>query len=198
MVGNGSANLLPTMRQYLKASIKNSLIIVNHSCVLAFCILLTGVSGCNREHDTRYFCRDARFSIAFPIAWKISENQKGTRILAEIPDEDGMAVIRQNVNVVVEEVKAPVSLMEYIERQKAGLQNLRGVKILTTGKNSISGSPAEWLSYSYTINDFGYQALVYVLNKDTRFYVITGICQIGTFYKYEDRFHHIAKSFKFE
>ena len=165
---------------------------------MAICLLLPALLTCGRDQDRRYFCKDAMFSIVLPQTRKISENQKGTRILAEIPDDDDIYVIRQNINVVIEEIKAPVSLEEYVGKQKDGLRKLRGVKILTTGEASIDGSLAKWLTYSYTIHDFGYQAVVYVLNKNSRYYIITGISQVNTFHKYENRFHAIARSFKFE
>ncbi|HOT43421.1 MAG TPA: PsbP-related protein [Spirochaetota bacterium] len=186
------------MKQYLKHGVTPFLMTMSLSSVMGLCVIMGAAYGCSKGHDRRYVCGDARFSISFPETWKTKENLKGTRILAEIPDEEGSSVIRQNVNVVVEEIAKPVSLNGYVEQQKIGLQKLRGVKILTAGETTVDGSPAKWLTYSYTIRDFGYQALVYVLNRDERYYVITGLCQINAFHKHKERFHSIAKSFRFE
>jgi hypothetical protein len=186
------------MRQHLKTATKSSIKTLNYGCAMALCILAAAASGCTGEHDKRYYCTDVRFSIAFPQAWKITENLKGTRILAEIKDEEGIAIIRQNVNIVVEESSEQGTLNDYMEQQIRGLQKLKGMKILATGESTIDGTPARWLTYTYTIHDFGYQALVYALKKKNRFYVITGISQLNNFHKHELRFHQIAKSFRFE
>jgi hypothetical protein len=186
------------MKQQLKDGATIALKTMSLCCVTGLSLFIATASGCSRGHERRYFCGDARFSISFPETWKISENQKGTRILAEIPDEEESSLIRQNVNVVVEEVKKPVSLNDYVEQQKNGLQRLRGVRILAAGEITVAGSQAQWLTYSYTIHDFGYQALVYVLNRNARYYVITGLSQINAFHRYEEQFHSIAKSFRFE
>lgn len=187
-----------SMKQNQKTGTSLSCMTMGLCCIMGLCLVFAASSGCGRGNDRRYFCRDARFSISFPGTWKTWENLKGTRILAEIPDEEGVAVIRQNVNVVVDELQKPVSLEEYIEQQKNGLRRLRGVRIIAAGETTIDGSPAGWLTYSYTIHDFGYQAQVYVLSRDRRYYVITGLCQINAFHKYEERFHSIARSFRFE
>lgn len=186
------------MKQYLKTITNSSIMTLCHGCAMALCFLAAAASGCTGEHDKRYYCNDEQFSITFPQVWKITENLKGTRILAEVQDEEGIAVIRQNVNIVVEESAEQVTLNDYMEQQIRGLQKLKGVKILATGESTINGTPARWLTYTYTIHDFGYQALVYALKKKNRFYVITGISQLNNFHRHESRFHQIAKSFRFE
>lgn len=167
-------------------------------CAILLCIITAAAAGCVKDRDKRFFCHEEKFSICFPEAWKITENYKGTRIIAEIPNDEGISVIKQNVNVVVEEVRIPVTLKEYMELQIKNMQKLKGIKILRQGERTIGRNPAAWFTYSYTIHDFGYQALVYTLNKKNRFYVITGISQFNNYNKHEDRFHEIAESFKFE
>jgi hypothetical protein len=163
--------------------------------LLIFCAFLT---VCNSDREARYYCRDEGFSIAFSKEWKIRENIKGTRILAEIPEGQDIPVIKQNVNVVVETVRVPVSIGQYVGIQINGLRKLKGVKIFESGDATVSDVPAKCFTYSYTINDFGYRAVVYALNRGATFYVITGISQCNNFKKYESVFHTTAKSFRFE
>ena len=161
-------------------------------------LLMAGLSGCGLIREKRYQCIDDGFSISFPRDWRVTENAKGTRILADIPDAEGSSVIRQNVSVVVEEAHLPVDLKQYMDLQIDGLRKLKGVKIYEQGNAVINGAAAQWFSYSFTINDFGYKALVYTLRKERKFYVITGISQCNNYGRHVSRFHETAKSFKFE
>ena len=153
---------------------------------------------CRSDRDVRYYCRDHGFSISFPEGWKIRENVMGTRILAEMPEDRDGSIIKQNVNVVVETVRSPLSIARYIGLQMNGLKKLKGMKIFETGDASVSGMTAKWFTCSYTINDFGYRAVVYALNRETTFYVVTGISQSNNFGRYERVFHKTARSFRFE
>lgn len=184
---------------FMKSARKRGMRIAAPWCaVLVLIIAAAAAAGCMNNRDKRYYCTDDRFSISFPATWNITENIKGTRILAEIPAGEGIPIIKQNVNVVVEELSTPLSLKEYVELQTGNLKKLKGIKILKQGETAIGGNPAAWFAYSFTIHDFGYQALVYTVNKQNRFYVITGISQINNYYAYEDRFRHIANSFRLE
>jgi hypothetical protein len=166
--------------------------------ILFFLFVAVAIPGCSLCREKRYYCRDEGFSISFSKEWKISEHVKGTRILAEIPDEHGISIIKQNMNVVVEDMRLNVGLREYVDVQINGLQKLKGMKIFEKGDAAINGTAARWFTYSYTINDFGYTAVVYVCNKGRKFYVITGISQVNNFGAYESRFHETAKSFRLE
>jgi hypothetical protein len=161
-------------------------------------VLMAGMNGCTSKHDSRRHCPDLGFSISFPQEWKVYEHARGTRILAEITEKEGISAIRQNVNVVVEEPRLPVDLNRFINLQIAGLTRLKGVRFFDKGQDTISGTAAQWFTYSNTINDFGYKALVYALRNDKRFYVITGISEYHNFEKYESRFRETALSFTFE
>lgn len=173
--------------------------IPRHAAIAMALLLIGSLSmSCHSDRNTRWYCRDSGFSISFPKEWKVRENVLGTRIIAEIPDEGEISIIRQNVNVVVETVRAPLSVGQYVELQMNGLRKLKGVTIFHRGGASVSGTTAMWFSYRYTINDFGYRAVVYALNKGTTFYVITGISQSNTFGSYERVFHDTAQSFRLE
>ena len=173
--------------------------ITRHDTIILILLIVTAViPGCSPDRDKRYYCRDEGFSISFPKEWKIAENIKGTRILAEIPDEHGISIIKQNINVVVEDIRLPVGLREYMDLQINSLQKLKGMKIFEKGDATINGAATRWFMYSYTINDFGYKAVVYVFNRGRKFYVITGISQFNNFGKYESLFHETAKSFRLE
>lgn len=167
---------------------------------IVIAVLLNGAMfmACHSDRNPRWYCRDSGFSISFPKGWKIQENVKGTRILAGIPDEREISIIRQNVNVVVETVRAPLSLAQYVELQINGLRKLKGMRIFNRGDATVSGTQSKWFTYSYTINDFGYRAVVYALNRGTTFYVVTGISQSNNFSAYESVFHATAQSFRLE
>ena len=160
---------------------------------------MAGGTGCSSEKGKRYFSADEKFSIAFPKAWKVREGVKGTIFLAELPTEGELSLIKQNVNVLVEETKVPVSLGNYVDLQVAILNRLKGIKTFSRNSAVINGIPVLWFFYSYTIQDFGYKAVVYSLTgNNKKFYVITGIAEFNKFNKYETLFHEAAHSFRFE
>jgi hypothetical protein len=167
------------------------------SIFLIFLAIMTA-PRCLSERDVRYRCPDDGFSISFPKAWKVSENVKDTRLLAEIPDERGAAIIRQNMNVVVETVQRPLGLQQFMDVQIAGMLKMKGLSLRGRGATTIAGAQAGWFRYRCAIHDFGYEALVYALYKGMKFYVITGISQCENFSRYEPIFKKAAESFMFE
>jgi hypothetical protein len=164
---------------------------------LLLCIVAIS-AGCAPDRGKRYFCGDERFSISFPSEWKVSENVKGTRLLAEIPDEQGKSSIRQNMNIIVEEVRFPAGLKEYMDLQVNALRKLKRTRIYDRGQAVMGNLQGMWFTYSNTVNDFGYTAVVYVFSREKKFYTVTGISQYNNFGKYERTFHEAAKSFRFE
>lgn len=171
---------------------------LDSTAIALLCIMLVAIPTCTFKKEKRYTFRDDKFSISVPSSWKIIEHSKGTRMLAEIPDDKGISIIKQNVNVVVDESKKPISLQEYVQYQIVGMEKLKGIHIFNSEECLINGVQARWFTYSYTINDFGYKAVVYTLHNESKFFVITGISQLNNFNMYKPIFHDIAKSFTLE
>jgi len=176
----------------MKANIPVSALIITFLCAA----LGTGCV-CKKDPD-RYYDPGKRFSVRFPKDWEISEGVKGTVVMAEIPSEDGMRAIRENVNIIVEDLGKDMRVSEYFQRQMFGLKKLTGAVTVMRGTSDIDGADARWFIYSYRTQSLGFRSLVCVFVKGRQGYVITCLTEEDTFEQYADQFDEILKSFRFE
>ena len=160
-------------------------------------VIMPAAVCCGRSDEGRHVCADAGFSIWFPKGWRVQERSRGTRILAEVPDSGPVTVIKQNANVVVDEPADRVDLDEYVESRVRSLGNIRGIYCSARTEAYINGVAARRFTYRHGINDFGYRAVVYVVPREGRYYVITGISQDEEYPSLEPVFHEIARSIQF-
>lgn len=126
------------------------------------------------------------------------EHHKGARIIAIAPQGRELSYIRENINVVVEEIPRRITLNEYVDLQVQVLKRLKGITVLERIDTFIAGERAVRFSYSYSINDFGYRAIVHTMQRHRSFFVITGISQINNYNNFKKIFLASAASFRFE
>lgn len=126
------------------------------------------------------------------------EHHKGARIIAIAPQGKDLSYIRENINVVVEDVSRRITLDEYVDLQVQVLKRLEGITVLERVDTSIAGKRAVRFSYVYAIKDFGYRAIVHTLQRNHSFFVITGISQINNYNNFEKIFLASSTGFRFE
>lgn len=149
------------------------------------------------SNTTLYTDPDKTFSIRFPKEWIISEGVKDAIVLAEIPSAAVIPVIKENMNIIYDDKFSALPLSQYVQSQIDTLKKLKGITVdPSLTKSTISHTTALHFTYTYTVETFGFKAIVYTIDAKKGKYVITGICDSNNYQKYEKAFTETANSFE--
>ncbi len=136
------------------------------------------------------------FSIDFPKDWQKTEGFMGATVVALRPGSGSSDEYRENINVLVEKLSGHWALKEYFD---ANLESMR--KLLTDFKAEekaaavVHGVPAERIVYSHRMGTYRLKALVYMMFKNQRGYVITCTSTSDRFAEWEKIFQGTANTF---
>ena len=153
---------------------------------------------CAVEESVTYRNQEKGFSIEFPGDWEQIEGYMGTTILALSPLENAQDRFRENVNVIVNTLPEEISLDEHFQQNLAAIGEALGdYQELGKGSTTIDKTDTRWLAYSHRMEGYQLKALVYIMIKNGREYVITFSANSDDFSRYLNKFETIAHSLRF-
>ena len=157
------------------------------------CTLFPGVPNAQRHVNTEY-----GFSIDLPRHWEKREGLDGSVIAAVTPLEGADDAWQENVNVTVGPMPEDVTLDKYLRLNMGLMQQFlpnfeqRGYGDITIGRRK-----GQWVDYTYDIETYRLQTLMYLVEKDGMVYIITFTGEAKSFPAYVKTFRRIVKSFRF-
>ncbi len=148
--------------------------------------------------SSRYYNKEERFSISFPIDWEKLEGFMGNVVIGRSPLEGPTDRFRENVSVAVDNLSPGVTLEQNFQAGITQLTTLTDYKEYERGQATIDNTEARWLVYSNRKGQVTVKVLVYSLVKGNRGYAISCNAAPEAFNRYRGQFEEIAKSFQFE
>lgn len=139
------------------------------------------------------------FSIEFPGDWEVRENLKGTTLIAFSPVDGEKDAFRENVNVLVEALEAPVGIDAYAKAQVEELaRTVEGFAEPTVEEIRVGDIAARRLRYTQKLAERELTAMAYLLVKDRRGYIVTAAGDAPAFATHEPAFKRICESLRLE
>ncbi len=162
-------------------------------------MLFGGYVSKTLAESSRYYNKEAGFSISFPIDWEKLEGFMGNVVIGRSPLEGPTDRFRENVGVTVGDLSRRVTLeQEFQEGITLLAATFTDFKEYERGQLTIDNTEAKWLVYSRRNEQITVKVLMYCFIKGNRGYVIGGTTAPKAFDRYRGQFEEIAKSFKFE
>jgi len=163
------------------------------------CASIVLVPACKKRDPNRYSNAEKGFSIRLPSSWEKQENVMGTDLIVVSPAEGPEDSFRENFNVLVENLKADMTLDQYYQ---AGIPVFeRYTKEFAQhehGYTALDGEKARWDVVSHKMGPLRIKVLLYTMIRQGRGYLITFSAADDRFGQYKDMFCKIAESFRFE
>lgn len=172
-----------------------------------FFAAMCAISGCDILTLDIFTLRDSRnyknaelgFSIKIPRSWGVSEGESGTAMAALAPYDSEADLFRENFNVVAGPLPDGVDIDQYFQMNINEFgRHLLYFQQNIIGDARIAGTKSKWIDYSHQIGSLKLRAVIYMLAKEKKLYIITCTSEIDQFEEYKKIFKAVAKSFKFE
>jgi len=161
--------------------------------LLCFSLMIGGMAlSSYRYHDS-----NLGFALELPEGWEIGQapNDKTVVMLSPMEGEDDP--FRENMNVIVTELDADISLQDLfnlnVNNAKMMLPSFEAIAVEPL---EISGAPAMKLIYSFEIEGTTLKNIVYILLKGRTMYTITFSCLEQRFDEFRPAFETIGSSFQ--
>ncbi len=149
-------------------------------------------------NDQPYHNAQKGYTIVFPSNWEVKEGFMGLDVFGLSALKNSEDKFRENVNVVTEDLRTPLTLDEYYD---LGVKNLSMLltdfKEIDTGRVDVNGVPARWIVYDHRMGEVRARVLQVIMVKGDRAYIITATATPEEFDSYRGSFDTIVKSFKF-
>jgi len=160
--------------------------------------------GCGEKAPTdpnRYYNKKYNFSIKFPKDWEIYEGQSEDEPVVEAvsPWESDSDMFSEFIDIYVDELPGWMNLDDYNREISINSRNeLAHYQEEDSGTITIDNTDVKWTLFSYTIAEGKMQALVYLMIKDNRAFIISCNTEPHKYQMYKENFKNSANSYKFE
>lgn len=135
------------------------------------------------------------FTIFYPQNWE--QRMVGTTVVALSPQESPTDTFRENINVVFENLNAPMSSQQYAMLSFNAMQRqLNGFQLVQQGPAVVGGNQAHFFIYRHVMGQ-QLQVLAYFIVRGNRGYVITCSASPADFARYQAIFNQIANTLRF-
>jgi hypothetical protein len=136
------------------------------------------------------------FTIMYPSNWE--QRMVGTTAVALSPQESPADTFRENVNVVFENLNAPLTAQQYAMLSQTAMQRqLNGFTIHEQGAAVVGGLPAYYFVYRHVMGQ-ELNVLAYFIVWRNRGYVITCSASPPSLMRYRPSFVQIANTIRFQ
>lgn len=132
--------------------------------------------------------------IGYPKTWSVQEEGRGVYFIS--PKTDSADTIRENINVLVEDLTDKIDLAEYTTSALSQVAALDNYALQNDTKSRVGTLPGHMITYQATIEGHTMQFQQAWTVKDDRAYLITLAAAPETFENYRAVFNRMAKSFK--
>ncbi|MEK7590871.1 MAG: PsbP-related protein [Patescibacteria group bacterium] len=132
--------------------------------------------------------------IGYPKTWSVQEDGKGVYFIS--PKTDSADTIRENINVLVEDLAEKVDLAEYTTSALFQVAALDNYSMQDDTKSRVGVLPGHMITYQAMIEGHTMQFQQAWTVKDDKAYLITLAAAPETFSNYRAIFNRMAKSFK--
>jgi len=138
------------------------------------------------------------FAIRMPPGWEIKQCNDEVVVALE-PKESKDDNFRENVSVVVEDVKEGTELDEYVKRRVRDMKRLSEEFYLWgNSRATLDGMPARRLVYSITFAGIRCKCLAFIALRGSHGYVLTCAAQPHRFDQLFPMFKKCVESFRFK
>ena len=138
----------------------------------------------------------AGYTIFYPATW---ERRMVNSVMVSLAPQEGPAdTFRENVNVVMENLPAPMTPQQYAMAALNHLQrNMQGYQLMEQGPTTLNGRPGYYIVYRHVMMGRQIQVLAFLTTLGNRAYVITCSADPSQFARYRPFFTQIANTIRF-
>jgi len=160
--------------------------------LFAVVVLLAGCGG-----GTSGMVEGLGFAIRMPPGWEMKQCNDDMVVALE-PKESKDDNFRENVSVVVEDVKEGTELDEYVKRRVRDMKRLsEDFYLWGNSRATLDGMPARRLVYSITFAGIRCKCLAFIALRGSHGYVLTCAAQPHRFDQLLPLFRECVASFRF-
>lgn len=160
---------------------------------------LTALSERSADEVLRYYSRDYRISVNFPVSWEMAQEQDDASLGAVSPIEKTGDLFRENANVtsfpIDEHDQVGTYVEAYLSLLNSQLSNFELVEVVDV---QLDGESAVKLVYRADFDGENYQTFQVFAIKGRRAYLVTGMAEPEMYPHYSAVFEQIVTSFRFE
>jgi serine/threonine-protein kinase len=145
----------------------------------------------------RYESDEHGFSLGYPDGWTLQDLQDSPADVALAADESAADGFAENVNVLVQQVPEGLTLDQYTQTSKQGLETLQGFELGSEGSTNLGGESATWLEYEAVQQGVLLQFWQVWTVRGPKAYVVTYTGRGEGFDRFRMDVESIVRSFEF-
>jgi len=139
-----------------------------------------------------------KYSVSYPANWLKKDVAKLDLFISpplKKEEQSGPAT----VNFTSEEVPSDINLTEFYNESVKSLTNeLKNVKIESTGDRILDGVKTRWIVYTHVLQSITYKVMQIFIINYSHLYLITASAPAEDFDLYRPEFESVISTFKFE
>ncbi len=174
-----------------------TLILKSAVWLAAALVVAMAVPACDAGAPGEYRNREKSFSVVFPPAWELGEDQFGLDVAALSPLEGPGDKYRDNVSIASSVMPTPLDADAILDHNLPSMMNvITDFKVLDRGQRTINGIDACWVDYKQTQGIFKLKVRLYALPGAGHAYLIYCIAEADAAERFEQQFQEIVGSFQ--
>lgn len=169
---------------------------------LFFGLLSCGSSNEERSGNDKDWktLSENNYSIHYPDNWELDQSKKnGMSFMVLSPAESENDKVRENVNLLIQDIPDGMSMDQYIQVSENQIKNIIPNSAILKSARQLSGE-FEYHKISYTGNEgqtnYKFEQDIFV--KKGKAYILTLTCEQSQFDKYQEVGEKILNSFRLE
>lgn len=158
--------------------------------------LCCGLCACDMISYRKYTNRQQQFSILLPRSWQEAKDPKAV-ILVKAPLDSRDDKFQENINVMVTQLPAKVTLETFVDYNKEELMRVMP-KATDMREQSVYNAllPGRLISFNNDVDGVELRVLSGVWIKENRIYVVTCVGQAKKIKQYLPVFNYVMRSLR--